>query len=61
MEGYRYIEWKREVEDAFLSILGMNVHEAISGTILFNYYRNGYEPAETVEELSQKIDAYGIS
>lgn len=60
MEGFKYVEWKKEVEDAFLNILGLSMQEAISGTILFNYYKFGYEPADVVKEISEKIDAYGL-
>jgi hypothetical protein len=60
MDGLKYIEWKREVEDAFLNILGLDSREAIAGTILFNYYKNGYEPAQVVLEISEKLDAYGF-
>jgi hypothetical protein len=60
MEGYKYTEWKKEVEDVFLNCLGLNVQEAITGTILFNYFKLGYEPVDVIKEISQKIDAYGF-
>lgn len=60
MEGLKYIEWKKEVENAFLNFLGLNVQEAVTGTILFQYFKCGYEPADVVKEISQKIDTYGL-
>lgn len=60
MEGFKYVEWKKEVEEAFLNILGLSMNEAITGTVLFNYFKCGYEPAEVVKEISGKIDGYGF-
>lgn len=56
----KYIEWKKEVEDSFLNIIGLNINEAISGTILFNYFKDGYEPSDVVKEISEKVNGYGI-
>jgi hypothetical protein len=60
MQGFKYVEWKKEVEDAFINYIGVNAQEAIAGTILYQYFKLGYEPIDVVKEISQKIDAYGF-
>jgi hypothetical protein len=60
MQGFKYVEWKKEVEEAFINYAGVSVQESITGTILYQYFKLGYDPIDVVKEISQKIDAYGI-